>query len=282
MPHLSEIAIYPIKSCAGLSVRAATLTASGLMVDGVHDREWMVIDPNGQFLSQREHPRMARIVPRIVPGKLILSAPGLPEHQIALGRDGTLALARQVQVWDDQCPALDQGDACASWFEQAIGVPCRLVRFDHAGRRVASAAWTGGIDAPLLFADGFPLLIIGAASLRDLNTRLCAAGRAALPMDRFRPNLVIDGMHAYEEDFVEQFGFGAAQVRPVKPCARCTIPAVDQARGELGPSPLDIMQSYRANARLDGALCFGMNALIAAGMPVTLVTGQSVELVLAC
>lgn len=282
MATLTQIFLYPVKSCAGLALPEATLTSAGLRAGGVRDREWMVVDDGGQFLTQRELPRMALIAPRLAGDTLELRAPGmatlaLPLAQPAAGQ----ALTRAVGLWDDRVLADDCGEAAAAWFSAALGARCRLVRFGAAAVRQTSGAWTGGVPAPTLFADGYPLLVIGAASLEDLNDKLVAAGRAALPMNRFRPNLVIDGIDAFDEDYVDTFAFGAARLKPVKPCPRCPIPSVDQASGEVGADPLDILQAYRRNARLDGAVCFGMNCIVAAGAGERLVVGQAVAATLA-
>ncbi|MDQ2989372.1 MAG: MOSC domain-containing protein, partial [Pseudomonadota bacterium] len=135
--------------------------------------------------------------------------------------------------------------------------------------------------APTRFADGYPVLVIGAASLADINEKLVAAGRAALPMNRFRPNLVIDGIGAFEEDYVDQFTLGALSLKPVKPCPRCPIPSIDQATGIAGDDPLDILQAYRRKPQLDDAVCVGMNCIVTAGAGERLCVGQSVDVLLA-
>ncbi len=280
MAHLSDIIFYPVKSCAGITVPEAVLTEAGLAVDGVSDREWMVVSEDGQFLTQREYPRMALVVPRLEDGVLELSAPGRPALRIAIGAPATAA-ARAVRIWDDTLSAEDCGDDSAAWFSQAIGAPCRLVRFAAGARRLTSTRWTGGVAAPTRFADGYPVLVIGAASLADLNLKLVAAGRPALPMNRFRPNLVIDGIAPFEEDYVAQFDLGAAQLRPVKPCPRCPIPSVDQASGVPGADPLDILQTYRRKPQLDHAVCFGMNCIVSAGAGERIFVGQELGATLA-
>lgn len=282
MPTITELNFYPIKSCAGIALREAVLTPAGLASEHIYDREWMVVDLQGEFMTQRAHPTMAQITPRIKGDTLELRAPGMLRLEIPLDLpDPDEAPTIAVRVWDDTVNAYDCDDITATWFSKAIGVPCRLVRFHPQAKRVANREWTGGVEAPTLFADGYPVLIISEASLRDLNQKLQAQGRAALPMNRFRPNLVIDGIEAFEEDYAESIVIGGASLRPVKPCTRCPIPSVDQATGLVGPDPLDILQGYRANAKLDGAIAFGMNAIVLEGEGQILRVGQEVDVTLA-
>ncbi|MTV41807.1 MOSC domain-containing protein [Duganella radicis] len=282
MPTLSAITIYPIKSCAGLSLEEATLTPLGLMSAQIYDREWMVVDSNGIALTQREHPRMALIKPTIKGATLEVQAPGMLRLEIPLGLpDPQTAPTLQTQVWDDSVLAYDCDALTAEWFTQAIGVPCRLARFHANAERAVSTKWTNGVAATTMFSDGYPMLVTGTASLDDLNQKLVAAGRQAIPMNRFRPNLVIDGIEAFEEDYAESFQIGEATLKPVKPCPRCPMPSIDQATGEFGPDPLDIMQSYRAKPELEGALCFGMNSILIAGVDQRVRVGQEIEVTLA-
>lgn len=281
MAILSEITFYPIKSCAGIALREAVLTASGLMSEHVYDREWMVVDADGRFLTQREYPRMALIVPSIKVHTLELRAPGMLRLEIELGLPHPQhAPMLEVQLWDEPVRAYDCDEVTAAWFSNAIGTPCRLVRFHPEVVRSTSTKWTGGIAAPTLFSDGYPLLVASRASLDDVNQKLHAAGRAALPMNRFRPNLVLDGIEAFDEDYADALQFGATVLKPVKPCPRCPIPSVDQATGVPGPDPLDVMR-YRAKPALDDAICFGMNAIVIAGGDERIVVGQEVGFELA-
>jgi uncharacterized protein YcbX len=282
MPTISELTLYPIKSCAGIALSEATLTEAGLMHEDIYDREWMVVDPQGNFLTQREYPRMALIRPRIRAETLEVRMPGM------MGLDLPLDLphpddarAIEVRVWNDTVPAYDCDKLTATWFSKALGTPCRLVRFHPEARRIASLDWTGGVEAPTMFADGFPLLVIAQASLDDLNRKLQAQGRAPLAMDRFRPSLVIDGVEAFEEDYAAAIQIGGTRIQPVKPCPRCPIPSVDQATGEVGPDPLDILRTYRVNPRVNGGIAFGMNAIVLAGAGEVLRVGQEIEVELA-
>lgn len=280
MATVSELVLYPIKSCAGLSVPEATLALDGLSANGVHDREWMIVTREGLFLTQREYPRMATIAPRIEAQQLVVEAPGMPPIRLPLAHDAE-APTLEVLIWDDHVLAADCGDSAAAWFSDAVGAPCRLVRFRPEVVRPKISPWTGGLPAAARFSDGYPILLIGQSSLDDLNARLAQAGRAALPMNRFRPNIVVEGIDAFEEDFVEAFSDGEITLRPVKPCARCPIPSVDQATGIPGPDPLDILQTYRANARMDGAVTLGMNVIVQDGIGHTLRVGQELSAELA-
>lgn len=276
MPTLSQLILYPIKSCAAMPVEEASATISGLSAHGVHDREWMLVTIDGQFLTQREFPRMATIVPRVEGDALVVRAPGMPPLSLALAAQETGRPLR-VQIWDDLVDANDCGDTAAAWFAQALDTRCRLVRFKPQAARPTSEKWTGGAPSSALFADAYPLLLIGQAALDEINARMLAAGRAALPMDRFRPNLVIEGTDPFEEDYTASFDTGSVLIAPVKPCARCPIPAIDQATGIPGPDPLDILQSWRSKAILDGAVCVGMNCIVTQGAGGILRVGQPLE-----
>ncbi|CAN5337679.1 MOSC N-terminal beta barrel domain-containing protein [soil metagenome] len=279
MPTLTELHLYPIKSCGGIALREATLTAAGLMSQHVRDRQWMVVDARGNFLTQREFPNLALVIPRLQAKTLEVTAPGMPSLETPLELpDSERARCIQVQVWEDSVTAFDCGETCAGWFSAVVGTPCRLVRFHPSAKRFASAKWTAGREVPALFSDGFPMLIISAASLADLNTKLLAQGRAALPMNRFRPSVVIGGTDAFEEDFAESIRIGDAVLKPVKPCPRCAIPSVDQTTGVFGPDPLDILQTYRANPRIDGGIAFGMNTILLEGEGEVLRVGQEIEI----
>lgn len=286
MPTISELFIYPVKSCAGIALREARLLATGLE----YDRCWMVTDPHGAMFTQRAYPRMALIKVEIGAQDLVLRAPGMSELRTPL-HAAQLDAARKVQtaVWRDAAYGLDTGDVCAAWFSDFLGVPARLLRFDPEHERIVDPDYTSSVGgATTQFADGFPLLVVGQASLDDLNTRLNSKGAPAIPIDRFRPNLVLTGLDAYEEDYVETLSIDGdadapqrVQLQLVKPCARCPIPTIDQAKGAPNPDwpnePTDTMSVYRANAQRDGAITFGNNALVASGAGAWLRVGQTVE-----
>ncbi len=281
MATLTELNLYPIKSCGGLSLDASTITASGLTSGILHDRQWMVVDAQGNYLTQRSHPKLACVKPRPAGDIMELLAPGMEALALPLALpDPDTARTVDVQIWSDQVRAYDCGDTAASWFSKTLGAPCRLVRFHPHARRIADPAWTDGIEAPAMFSDGFPILIISEASLADLNDKLMRQGRDALPMNRFRPNIVIGGIDAFEEDYAASITIGEVVLKPVKPCPRCPVPSVDQANGQFGPDPLDILRTYRVNAKVNGGITFGMNAVVQSGAGTQVRVGQAVDLLL--
>jgi uncharacterized protein YcbX len=278
MPTITELNLYPIKSCAGIALREATLTPAGLMTQNIYDREWMVVDAQGEFMTQRQHPKMALITPRIKADTLELRAPGMLRLEVPLDLPHPDdARTVEVKVWNDTVHAYDCDDTTATWFSNFLGVPCRLVRFHAEAKRLANREWTGGIEAPTLFSDGYPVLVISEASLHDLNDKLKGQGREALPMNRFRPNLVVSGIEAFEEDYTEIFTIGSAKLKPVKPCPRCPMPSIDQATGEFGPDPLDVLRTYRVNPKVDGGITFGMNSILVEGEGEVVCVGQEIE-----
>jgi uncharacterized protein YcbX len=238
----------------------------------------MLVDSNGQFLTQRSHPVMALLVPQLQAAGLVVQAPGMTPLEIPTAPLPTdLAPGITVTIWDDQLNAHDCGNEASRWFSQVLGQSCRLVRFGPAVKRLASKKWTLDVDAPTRFSDGYPMLLISQGSLDDLNQKLQVQGRTPLPMNRFRPNIVIDGVDAFEEDFLETLQAGPVCLQPVKPCTRCPMPAIDQASGEIGPDPMDILLTYRANPRVDGAVTFGVNMIVREGNGAILRIGQDIE-----
>jgi uncharacterized protein YcbX len=290
MPTISELFVYPVKSCAGIALREARLFATGLE----YDRGWMVTDPQGEMFTQRAYPRMALIEVELGARELVLRAPGMSELRTPLDA-ARLDTSRKVQtkVWRDAAYGIDTGEASAAWFSDFLGAPARLLRFNPERERTVDPDYTASIGgATTLFADGFPLLVIGQASLDDLNTRLTAKGAPPVPMDRFRPNVVLAGLDAYEEDYVETLSIAGdtdaqppVQLQLVKLCARCPMPTIDQAKGAPDPDwpnePTDTMSVYRAQPQRDGAITFGNNALVASGAGAWLRVGQAVEAELA-
>ncbi len=275
---LTALNVYPVKGCRGIAVSRARVAVRGLVaVAGLGeagDREWMVVDPHGRFLTQREHPRLALIAPRLEADGLVLSAPGM--DALAIPRDAPRGAAREVVVWRSQLIAHDTGDRAAAWLSAALGVDVRLVRFDRAQTRRCNPQYAGDSGAHTAFADGYPVLAIGEASLDDLNARLAAAGAAALPMNRFRPNVVLAGLDAYDEDHLDTISADGVTLKLVKPCVRCQVTTTDQDTARVGAEPLATLAGYRMSAALEGVM-FGMNAIVVAGEGRELTVGSDVD-----
>ncbi|MFO1245471.1 MAG: MOSC N-terminal beta barrel domain-containing protein [Ramlibacter sp.] len=271
--RISRLFIYPVKSCGGVELQEAVLTETGLEFD----RAWMVVDEQGEFVSQRELPRMALIVPKMRFHDMVLRAPGMLALHIALD---AVEQPCKVRVWDDEVSAYDMGDTAAQWFSDFLGQKLRLARFDPDVRRLSSLQWTRGVEALNQFSDGYPLLVASEASLDGLNARLANAGHAPVGIERFRPNVVLVGVEAHDEDRLASLridtGDAPVELLPVKPCARCPIPNVDPATGQSSPAVGDALQAYRQDARLNGAVTFGMNVIVTAGLEQVLRVGQPV------
>jgi uncharacterized protein YcbX len=243
--HISEINIYPIKSLKGISVDSALLTDRGLQ----YDRRWMLTTPDGMFFTQREFPRMASIAVAVESGKLTAESPGLGTLDIPFEPDP--GQRQQVTVWKSICDAEVYGDGVNEWFSDAIGTKCQLVHMPDESRRSVNPLFDRGGDI-VSFADGYPLMLLGERSVKDLNSRIEAAQAGTLPpfrplpMNRFRPNLVVSDSAAFAEDDWQRIRIGEALFRSTKPCERCVITTVDQLKGEFdGKEPLKTLASFR-------------------------------------
>ena len=262
---LSALYLYPIKSCAGIALDVGDLDARGI----VRDRSFLLVDPKGRFITQREKPRMALIQPAILAdGTLVVSAPGMPTVALPGAINGH---RYTVAVWKYRGEAIDQGDALADWFSSFLGITCRLVLFPDDVVRKVSVKYARREQDQLGFADGYPLLLISEASLADLNTRL----EHPLPMSRFRPNLVVRGTEPYAEDRWRTIRIGDLTFDIVKPCARCVITTTDQVTTQKGKEPLKTLSTYRL-ATTNGVM-FGQNVIHA--QPGRIHRGDVVEII---
>ena len=262
---VSGLFSYPIKGCRALSHDRAVVLTSGLR----HDREWMLVDTRyspAQFISQRECPLMATVAVTVMHNEGIM---------LSSDRGDTLAVPApaatsllKVKVWNHETVAQDVGDAAARWMADKLDLPyshTRLVRFHPEMRRDCSRLYAGESGAYTFFADGYPVLVTNAASLRDLNARMGRIERTALPMNRFRPNIVLDGLRAWGEDHVDVLTAGDVTIRLVKPCVRCQVTTTDQANGSrLSEEPLNTLARFRNNPDL-GGVTFGWNAIVVTG-----------------
>lgn len=271
MPHIASLFTYPIKSCGSVNLSRATVAEAGIE----HDRLWMVVDDHGDFLSQREAPRMALVQTTIRLGELRIRAPGMLGIDLPIDvEEDEPDVVRKVSVWNDVVEAVDEGDYVAAWFTRVLGRSARLAKFHPRSRRLVNRRRTGGVEIAHRFADSAPLLVTSEASLDDLNLRLAGAGHSVVPMDRFRPNVVLSGVDAYAEDRIETLTIGGLVLKALKPCARCEIPCTDQSTGEVGSEPMATLATYRADPRADGGVTFGMYFIVVSGHGEKIETGQ--------
>lgn len=246
--HLSALNIYPIKSCAGITALSWEVDPFGFR----YDRRWMVTTPRGEFITQRECPALALVHLEVAEPHLRVTAPGMPELLLALNPLGGRPVS--TMIWDDQVNVVAPDHRADDWFSRVVGLEVVLAYMPDTVHREVDHDWAprGGRTG---FADGFPFLLIGEASLADLNRRLAAP----LPMNRFRPNLVVSGSTPFAEDAWRGIRIGALEMEVVKPCARCVVTTTSQERGERdGDEPLRTLATFR---RQDGKVMFGQNVV---------------------
>ncbi len=244
---LSGIFIYPVKSLAGIQLVSSDITSTGLKFD----RKWMLVDVDGQFLSQRRLPRMALIKTVLTANHLILKAPEMPGLSIALtDTDGRVV---KSVIWKDQCDTSHVSQEADEWFSDFLGQKCQLVHQLDEVIRSVDPDYAQTTDQ-VAFSDGFPFLIISENSLASLNHDM----QLDFPMARFRPNLVISGCPAYEEDNWREIRIGHIDFRLPKPCSRCVVPTIDPETAQTGKEPLATLNKLR---KWQNKVYFGQNAL---------------------
>lgn len=245
--RLSGIYIYPIKSAGGIPLKTAHVEQRGFQ----YDRRWMLVDDTGKFLTQRQLPRMALMTVEIVGEQLVVNAPNRESISIPLHLESRDRIS--VQVWRDVCDAVPLGEEVNRWFSDFLELSCRLVYMGESTFRPVNPSYATN-NEQVSFADGFPFLLISEASLQDLNQRL----DEPVPMNRFRPNIVVSGCEAFAEDDWQKICIGSISFRVVKPCSRCSITTVEQTTGIRGKEPLLTLAQYR---RRNGEIFFGQNLI---------------------
>jgi len=268
--QVTALNFYPVKGARGIAIETARVNTTGLAIESVADREWMLVDRNRVFVSQREVPRLALVKPSVNDDALVLDAPGAPQFRLPLAMPAQPA--QQVRVWSAEVRGFDMGDQVATWLTSFLERNVRLVRFDRSHPRRCNPDYVGDSGAHTMFADGYPLLVIGEESLADLNVRLATRGSPALPMNRFRPSVVVSGLEAYAEDHIDTITTENVALKLVKPCTRCQVTTTDQATARVAREPLTTLASYRRDDRLAGVI-FGMNAIVL--RPGTLRRGET-------
>ena len=244
--RLTDIVIYPVKSCAGYSLAEVTLDRFGPR----GDRRWMVVNESGGFLTQRDMPLMCRI-------EVVADGDGIRlrfiDRSLAAAQPAVSVKPRMVRVWSDHALAQDAGDEAANWLSECLERPCRLVFMPEESTRLVDGLYAREGET-VSFADGFPLLLISQASLDDLNGRL----PSPVPMNRFRPNLVVEGCEPFAEDGWRRIRIGEVEFQVAKPCSRCVIPSIVQESAERDPDINRVLAGYR---QFQGKIYFGQNLL---------------------
>lgn len=250
MPHLSSLIVYPLKSASGIEREDAVVERRGL----AGDRRWMVVDADGTFLSQRSYPQLALVDVTERPGGLRLVAPGRPALEVPVPNANAARL--RVTVWDDPVDAALASEEAHDWLSTHLDTDARLVYMRTDAHRPVDDAYAVRSDDTVSFADGYPLLLTNESSLDDLNARL----DAPLPMNRFRPNVVVAGAEPWAEDTWRRLQIGGTIFHAVKPCGRCSVTTVDQQSGQRGAEPLATLARFRRNPE-SGKVDFGWNLI---------------------
>lgn len=264
--RVSGLFSYPIKSCAGISHETAVLETTGL----AHDREWMLVDTRyspARFITQREQPLLATVrVDLDAMGSLVLSSSGAETLHVSRPNDARSLI--RVKVWSSEVFGITVNEVAAAWFAKILGMSAShlaLVFFHREYPRVCNAKFAGDSGAQTFFADGYPVLVTNQASLDDLNTRMRRTDENKLPMNRFRPNIVLSRLDAWDEDHIDTLTIDGAVIKLVKPCVRCEITTTDQTSGsKLSDEPLNTLARFRSNPDV-GGVTFGWNAVVSHG-----------------
>ena len=248
MITVASLIYYPIKACRGFEVDETNVERMGLE----DDRRLMVVTPEGGFLTQRDYPKFALVTPSMSGEKLTLSAPNMDSSTVSIRKSGP---TRPVDIWRSQgVQAIDQGETAAEWFSDWLGTAVRLVHIAEGYIRHINEKYAVNADDHTAFADGYPILLTSEESLADLNTRL----ETPVPMNRFRPNLVVKGCEPFAEDTWTRIRIGDVEVAVVKPCARCVVTTIDKETLAQSKKPLKTLASYR---KRDGGAMFGQNVI---------------------
>ena len=249
MYTISQLFIYPVKSLGGFEATAAELTDRGFQ----YDRRWMLVDTNNQFLTQREHPVMSLLQTTIDGDRLVIYYKHDIADKISIPLNPLPEATISVKVWEDECDAQLVSDKADEWLSTKLSIPCRLVYMPDAEKRKVDERYAVNNEITS-FSDGYPLLIIGQASLDDLNSRLSEP----LPVNRFRPNIVFTGGDPYDEDTMEHVVVNGIDLYGVKLCARCAMTTIDQNNAIRSKEPLKTLAGYRM---ANNNVYFGQNIL---------------------
>ncbi len=243
---VKEIHIYPIKSLGGISLTQSEVLEEGLK----YDRQWMLVDKDGQFLTQRQNADLAKFKCEIRDDQLLINY-GLDKTQFSLHQ--ATENIKRVQVWSSKLKAPEVDPLISEWFSDHLGTEATLVAKTSISKR-PKRLFVPPYKTSLGFSDGYPILLLGTASMHALNQR-CPE---EIPADRFRANIYLDTETPHIEDEKISFKLGTAQLKVIKPCARCTVITIDQTNGKKGKEPLKTLAGYRLKRK---KIWFGANAI---------------------
>lgn len=263
MLTIEKLYVYPVKSCGGVAVDTIELCATGFRLD----RSWMVTEANGQFVTQREQPRLALVSPAISGDTVTLSAPGMTELSLRVGETET---PMEVVVFGETLSSLTVGEHADKWISTYLGGDFRIVANDPSFYRKGGVQYPDRDEAPTSFVDNYGLLVISRASLNDLNGRMAEL----LPVNRFRPNIVLAGPDAYDEDYFAAVSGDDFELRFIDLCYRCNLTTIDQATAELGHEPLSTLSAYR---KVEQGVKFGSYAAVKSGIGRSIRVGQKLR-----
>lgn len=266
MPSVSALYIYPVKSLGGISLASSKITKRGLE----YDRRWMLVDDHKQFLTQRAHPQMALLKTAIDETSILLHHSDDPGDFLRLPLQPVPKETVTVKIWDDYCEGQYAEEEQNEWLSKKLGISCKAVFMPDDSKRKLDPKYAKNDEDITGFADGYPVLLISEASLQDLNNRL----DKPVPMDRFRPNIVIAGTAAFAEDTMKIFRIGSSNFYGVKLCGRCIITTTNQQTGERGKEPLKTLAGYRT---INNKVCFGQNVICEEGGSISI--GEHVEII---
>ncbi len=267
MIKIKDLYVYPVKSCKGIRVDEIALSPTGFL----GDRGWMVIDERGVFVSQREQPKLALVAPKLLADKLVLNAPGMPELVISSKVQSGERV--QVDLFGEKISSLAASSDASAWFAKYLGGTYHLVACDPEFFRKGGVQYPSRDEAPTSFVDNYGILVISEASRDDLNARLVSG----VPMNRFRPNIVVEGVDPYGEDYFASASTKDVTLRFIDLCYRCNLTTIDQEKAEFGQEPLATLGRYR-NSKI--GVRFGNYAAVAGGVGKTLQAGTPLEIAL--
>ncbi|WP_340105947.1 MOSC domain-containing protein [Rhodohalobacter sp. 8-1] len=263
--RLKDIYTYPVKSLGGVRLQEGRVLKKGLEFD----RRWMLVDDRGRFMSQRKHSRMALLQTEITDNGIDVYSKTDPSNRVTIPLEPSSKNTREVVIWDDRVDAQRVSQKLSQWFSEQLDVTCDLVFMPHSTRRLLKPKYQVNEES-VSFADAMPYLLISQKSLDDLNSRL----NKPIPMERFRPNIVVAGGAPFQEDNWNEISIGSARFKITKSCARCVVTTIDQQSGHKAKEPLKTLASYR---KVEGDVYFGQNMLLLEGGNIQV--GDTVSLI---